>query len=252
MVRRIAVAALESGLGATTQALQLYGYADYCGHDAALRMEQEQFENYRKDRAYQKINLVTAEKAIKDCDYLIIDYGAITDAGFRRDEYLAEPVRILVTESDPLSEDALIQKAGENAIQIISFGADIFARDRIYVSDIIHDPVSPSGSPVYRQIFEEVDQVYDAMDTKKNLLGSLRQKGAEAKERLKASKDRKKAEPVKKPKPVPAYRPGGGAAGYAAGILVVVAVFAALRLSFMKYDMMQFIKILLHYLLITV
>ena len=247
-MKRIAYAGTEPGCGVTTQALQMYSYLDYLGKEVCLVMEKKQYDNYIKDPDYSDIELMSMDKiGNSDHEYMIIDYGAASEPGFKKGVFATERAKIVVcTESEPTPLDFSTMFGditGEK--RIISFpGKHGTCGEEVYTAEKSLDPKVLTKTCICQQIFESFDNV---LNTKIDLNGISRKSIAlidRKKKKERDEREKKAKNPVK-------TKPKGGLLGTIVPLAVVAVFILGLRASYPDTNIKDFLYVLGRYLWIA-
>lgn len=170
MVKRIAFAGVGSGVGTTTQALQMYHFAEYFGDTACILMERKQLENYRKDAKYEKYSMEQIDmQPGNGYDYLIIDYGNADAPGFRKENFAAEPAKIIVTMKNALGNTEIEKRFGQisDFHQIVTFPREGARRgEKVHYAGRSCDPHVFTEEDIFQSIMEDCRGAFEARERK--------------------------------------------------------------------------------------
>lgn len=179
MTKRIAFAGIGSGVGTTTQVLQMYQFIEYLGSSACILMERGQYENYRKDRKYEKYNIEQSDAQIKPTfDYLLIDYGNAEDPGFKKTEFAGEMAKVIVSMRNAPGTSEIEKRFGDigDFHQIVTFPRRGSRRgENIYHAKITTDPTVLVEEDLCQDILNDLQETFRQQE-KKGILSFFSEK----------------------------------------------------------------------------
>ena len=180
----IGIGGIKSGIGTTTQCLQLVQYIQFCGYTAAylemndtgyvrqvLNCYEEDYINPELGQIRHNIDMFDRQEKIADIlqlgyNFYVYDYGVYNSADFNKTSFLEKNVKIFVVGSKPnelpYTTNILRSLFYQDVSYIFNFTPqkdrdeileDMEEKaDHTYFSDWTVDPFSYGNSPIYSQL----------------------------------------------------------------------------------------------------